>query len=85
MLEGEVPRLIDEWQDAPMLWDAVRTKIDERGLPGHFILTGSNAVDDSKIHHSGTGRISRCRNASHEPVGIWRIEWQSVIDGDINE
>ncbi|MGN0070023.1 MAG: AAA family ATPase, partial [Prevotella sp.] len=37
LLEGEVPRLIDEWQDAPMLWDAVRTKVDERGLPGQFI------------------------------------------------
>ena len=54
LLEGEVPRLIDEWQDAPMLWDAVRTKVDERGLPGQFILTGSNAVDENKIHHSGT-------------------------------
>ena len=68
LLEGDVPRLIDEWQDAPMLWDAVRTKVDERGLPGQFILTGSNAVDDSKIHHSGTGRISRLEML---PMSLW--------------
>lgn len=60
LLKGETPRLIDEWQDAPQLWDAVRTLVDERGgEPGQFILTGSNAVDTSKILHSGTGRISR--------------------------
>ena len=59
LLEGEVPRLIDEWQDAPMLWDAVRTKVDERGLPGQFILTGSNSAHHMKRHHSRTCRISR--------------------------
>ncbi len=68
LLEGEVPRLIDEWQDAPVLWDAIRTKVDERGLPGQFILTGSNAVDNSKIHHSGTGRISRLEML---PMSLW--------------
>lgn len=62
LLKGEVPRLIDEWQDAPMLWDAVRTLVDDRGgEPGQFILTGSNAVDNSKILHTGTGRISRMK------------------------
>ena len=68
LLEGEAPRLIDEWQDAPMLWDAVRTKVDERGMAGQFILTGSNAIDDSKIHHSGTGRISRLEML---PMSLW--------------
>lgn len=68
LLEGDTPRLIDEWQDAPMLWDAVRTKVDERSLPGQFILTGSNAVDESKIHHSGTGRISRMEML---PMSLW--------------
>ena len=68
LLEGEMPRLIDEWQDAPMLWDAMRTKVDERGLPGQFILTGSNAIDDSRIHHSGTGRISRMEML---PMSLW--------------
>lgn len=61
LLEGENPRLIDEWQDAPQLWDAVRFSIDQRGETGLYILTGSTSVDESKIAHSGTGRISRLR------------------------
>jgi hypothetical protein len=59
LLQGENPRLIDEWQMAPVLWDAVRNAVDERGEEGLFILTGSTTVDESKIMHSGTGRISR--------------------------
>ena len=59
LLVGENPRLIDEWQMAPVLWDAVRSAVDERDEEGLFILTGSTTVDDSKIMHSGTGRISR--------------------------
>jgi hypothetical protein len=60
LLVGETPRLIDEWQDAPVVWDAVRTEVDNRGgEPGQFIITGSNSVNDKLIHHSGTGRISR--------------------------
>ncbi len=61
LLEGKNPRLIDEWQDAPQLWDAVRFNIDQRGQTGLYILTGSTTVDESKIAHSGTGRISRLR------------------------
>ena len=61
LLKGENPRLIDEWQDAPVLWDAVRTAVDDRQEEGLFILTGSTSVDDSQIHHSGTGRISRLK------------------------
>lgn len=62
LLKGETPRLIDEWQDAPVLWDAVRTSVDERGgKPGQFILTGSNSIDKTAIMHSGTGRISRMK------------------------
>jgi len=59
LLIGENPRLIDEWQMAPVLWDAIRHAVDERGESGLFILTGSTTFDDSKIMHSGTGRISR--------------------------
>ena len=59
LLDGENPRLIDEWQMAPVLWDAVRNAVDQRREAGLFILTGSTSVDDSKIQHSGTGRISR--------------------------
>ena len=61
LLSGENPRLIDEWQDAPVLWDAVRLSVDVRNETGLYILTGSNSVDKSKINHSGTGRIARMR------------------------
>lgn len=61
LLRGETPRLIDEWQDAPVIWDAVRVAVDDRQKNGQFILTGSNAVDRKKIHHSGTGRIARIK------------------------
>ncbi|WP_419024522.1 ATP-binding protein [Emergencia sp.] len=59
LLKGENPRLIDEWRMAPVLWDAVRNTVDERGEEGLFILTGSTVVDETSIMHSGTGRISR--------------------------
>lgn len=62
LLKGATPRLIDEWQDIPVIWDAVRTMVDKRGAePGQFILTGSNSVDNKLIHHSGTGRIARMK------------------------
>lgn len=61
LLKGENPRLIDEWQVAPALWDAVRTEVDERQEEGLFILTGSTSVDEAKIMHSGTGRIARLK------------------------
>jgi uncharacterized protein len=59
LLKGETPRLIDEWQVAPVLWDAVRNAVDERRLKGQFILTGSTVIDDDDIMHTGTGRISK--------------------------
>ena len=59
LLKGETPRLIDEWQVAPVLWDAVRHAVDERRLKGQFILTGSTVIDDDDIMHTGTGRISK--------------------------
>ena len=61
LLEGDNPRLIDEWQDAPQLWDAVRFSVDQRGQTGLYILTGSTTVDESLLAHSGTGRISRLK------------------------
>lgn len=59
LLKGDTPRLIDEWQVAPVLWDAVRHAVDERRLTGQFILTGSTVIDDKEIMHTGTGRISQ--------------------------
>ena len=59
LLKGDVPRLIDEWQMAPVLWDAVRAEVDRRRIPGQFILTGSAVPRDNATAHTGTGRISR--------------------------
>lgn len=59
LLQGDTPRLIDEWQTAPVLWDAVRFAVDQRCKPGQFILTGSSIPQDNVVQHTGTGRISR--------------------------
>lgn len=59
VLEGETPRLIDEWQEVPSLWDAVRYTVDQRGLRGQFILTGSATPKRKGILHSGAGRIGK--------------------------
>ncbi len=59
LLKGDTPRLLDEWQTAPVLWDAVRFMVDQRGKPGQFILTGSAVPKDNVVQHTGTGRISR--------------------------
>ncbi len=62
LLEGDNPRLIDEWQIAPNLWDAIRFEVDQRNEFAQFILTGSvSPVLDSSKMHSGTGRISRMK------------------------
>ena len=59
LLKGAAPRLIDEWQLAPKLWDAIRFEVDHRGEMGQFILTGSAVPTDTKeITHSGTGRFT---------------------------
>ena len=59
LLDGEKPLLIDEWQMAPELWDAVRYSVDKTEGFGLYILTGSTIVDNSKINHKGVGRIHR--------------------------
>ncbi len=62
LLTGETPRLIDEWQIAPSLWDSVRFEVDHRGGWGHFILTGSSVPPSSdEIFHSGTGRFAKLK------------------------
>lgn len=61
VLNGEAPRLIDEWQEVPSIWDAVRSKIDFLNVKGQFILTGSATVNKSSYIHTGTGRIARLR------------------------
>ena len=61
VLEGETPRLIDEWQEVPPLWDAVRYTVDQRGKKGQFIMTGSATPKRKGVLHSGAGRIGRLR------------------------
>lgn len=75
LLKGEKPRLIDEWQDAPVIWDAVRTAVDKaNGVPGQYILTGSNTVDKTQIRHTGTGRITRMKMY---PMSLWESQESS--------
>ena len=70
LLEGARPRLLDEWQIAPKLWDTVRFAVDHTPGFGHFILTGSTVPDEKRdeIKHSGTGRISRMKM---RPMSLW--------------
>ena len=70
LLEGARPRLLDEWQIAPKLWDTVRFTVDHTPGFGHFILTGSTVPDEKRdeIKHSGTGRISRMKM---RPMSLW--------------
>jgi len=86
LLKGETPRLIDEWQMAPVLWDAVRFEVDKRGETGQFILTGSAVPSDNVTAHTGTGRISRLMMRpmslfeSRESNGT--ISLRALFDGD---
>lgn len=75
LLKGAYPRLIDEWQEVPSLWDAIRAAVDEAGDRGMFIMTGSAVppqVDENdprrEIRHTGTGRIARL---TMRPMTIW--------------
>lgn len=61
VLEGETPRLIDEWQEVPSLWDATRAYVDRKTEKGQIILTGSSTPQEKGILHSGTGRIKNIR------------------------
>lgn len=58
-LEGEKPRLFDEWQMYPVVWDSIRMDVDHTGLKGQYILTGSARPAEDSVMHSGTGRISK--------------------------
>lgn len=58
ILSGEKPRLIDEWQDAPEIWDAIRYDVDNSNLKGQYILTGSSTPRNNKPKHSGAGRFA---------------------------
>ena len=72
LLEGETPKLIDEWQLAPNLWDTIRFEVDHRDEEGQFILTGSAVpANTDEIWHSGTGRFARIKM---RPMSLWESE-----------
>lgn len=69
LLGGETPRLIDEWQEIPQFWDAIRFEVDHRRAEGQFMLTGSAVPADIKqLHHSGTGRYGWL---TMRPMSLW--------------
>ena len=82
LMKGKQPRLIDEWQDAPKFWDAIRYDVDHSAGWGHYILTGSAVPPDDRhersgkkdIVHSGTGRIVRVKM---RPMSLWESEESS--------
>ncbi|MDR1151272.1 MAG: DUF4143 domain-containing protein [Bifidobacteriaceae bacterium] len=70
ILAGATPRLLDEWQWEPRLWDYVRRAVDDRQSPGQFILTGSATPNDNARRHSGVGRISPMRLRT---MSLWEL------------
>lgn len=70
ILDGEPPRLIDEWQVAPGVWNHVRREVDNRDEPGQFILAGSAQPTDAETRHTGAGRISRLRM---RPMSLYEL------------
>lgn len=72
LLEGDAPRLIDEWQEAPQFWDAARYLVDRRNVEGQLIFTGSAVpVDRNKLMHTGTGRMAWLKM---RPMSLWESE-----------
>lgn len=87
VLGGKNPRLIDEWQEVPALWDAVRYAVDKSGEKGQYILTGSSTPNHKGILHSGAGRIARVKMhtmsllESGDSTGCVSLE--ALCDGNI--
>ena len=89
LLEGKTPRLIDEWQIAPTLWDSVRYEVDERSTVGQFILTGSSVPPDTDtIMHSGAGRFSwlkmRTMSLFESKESCGAVSLGEIFNGNIN-
>lgn len=88
-LNGEKPRMFDEWQMYPVVWDSVRTDVDHTGLKGQYILTGSAKPSEGETMHTGTGRISR---VIMRPMSLYEsgestgeVSFQDILNGkDIN-
>ena len=71
VLEGSTPRLIDEWQVEPDIWNYIRRAVDDRAGKGHFILTGSAVPPDDITRHTGAGRMSRLRL---RPMSLFELD-----------
>jgi len=74
VLEGKVPRLIDEWQEYPRIWNYVRREVDDRKKKGQFILTGSANPEERARLHSGAGRFSIIKM---RPMSLFEKGWSS--------
>jgi predicted AAA+ superfamily ATPase len=74
VLDGDAPRLLDEWQEYPQIWNYVRREVDERKKKGQFILTGSATPDDKARRHSGAGRFSVIRM---RPMSLFEKGWST--------
>jgi predicted AAA+ superfamily ATPase len=85
LLEGATPRLLDEWQTAPILWNLARHAADERGRKGQFVLAGSATPDDDANRHSGAGRVIayQMRTMSWQELGLSnaKVSLKSLLDG----
>lgn len=85
VLAGETPRLIDEWQVVPSIWNHVRRAVDARGKTGQFILTGSSVPPDDITRHTGAGRLSRVRmrpmTLFESGVSKGSVSLAAVLDG----
>lgn len=86
VLAGESPRLIDEWQLAPTLWNAARHAVDERGMAGQFLFTGSATPADDVTRHSGAGRFGRVRlrtmSLAESKDSLAAVRFDDVLAGD---
>lgn len=85
LLDGATPRLLDEWQRAPRIWDAVRRAVDDRGQPGQFILTGSATPREDTQRHSGAGRFGivrmRTMTLSEKQATTPTVSVADLLDG----
>jgi predicted AAA+ superfamily ATPase len=85
LLQGKTPRLIDEWQEQPKLWNHIRHEIDDRGLAAQFILTGSANPEESIKMHSGAGRFTTLdmKTMSWQELGFssGKISMKNLFDG----
>ena len=75
-LEGKAPHLVDEWQEVPAIWDAVRYSVDQKSESGRYILTGSSTPKIKGVLHSGTGRIA---SIPMHPMSLWECGESSGI------